>query len=110
MLLALSVCALALFAAAAATDAVARRIPNALSLALALVGLARIALALAAAGAALRRLASGDAGPRQAVPTLRHRDRRRRHPDHGRDDRDLRRPPQAARGSMNSTPVVSMER
>jgi prepilin peptidase CpaA len=48
MLLTLSLCALALFAAAAATDALDRRIPNALSLALALVGLARIALALAA--------------------------------------------------------------
>jgi prepilin peptidase CpaA len=47
MSLLLSVCALALFAAAAATDALGRRIPNALSLGLALVGLARIALALA---------------------------------------------------------------
>jgi prepilin peptidase CpaA len=47
MLLVLSASALALFAAAAATDAVSRRIPNALTLALALVGLARIGLALA---------------------------------------------------------------
>jgi prepilin peptidase CpaA len=47
LLLVLSACALAIFAAAAATDARDRRIPNALSGALALLGLARIALALA---------------------------------------------------------------
>jgi len=49
MTLLLTLCALALFAAAAATDIGARRIPNRLTLALALVGLARIALAPAGA-------------------------------------------------------------
>jgi prepilin peptidase CpaA len=49
MTLLLTLCALALFAAAAATDLGARRIPNRLTLALALVGLARIALAPAGA-------------------------------------------------------------
>jgi prepilin peptidase CpaA len=47
MSLLLSVCALALFVAAATTDALDRRIPNAITVGLALVGLARIALALA---------------------------------------------------------------
>lgn len=50
---ALSLAALALLVAAATTDAIERRIPNALSLGLALLGLARIALDLAAGGAAL---------------------------------------------------------
>jgi prepilin peptidase CpaA len=49
----LSLAALALLVAAATTDALERRIPNALPLGLALVGLARIALDLAAGGAAL---------------------------------------------------------
>ena len=53
MALALTLCALALFAAAAATDARERRIPNALSVGLALVGLARIATALVTGDAAL---------------------------------------------------------
>jgi prepilin peptidase CpaA len=52
MVLALSVAAIALFAAAAITDSRNRRIPNALSAALALLGLTRIALGLAAAGGA----------------------------------------------------------
>lgn len=51
----LTLCALALFAAAAATDIGARRIPNRLTLALALVGLARIAVA--PTGAALLSIA-----------------------------------------------------
>jgi prepilin peptidase CpaA len=47
MTLALSVAAIAVFAWAAITDALSRRIPNRLSAALALLGLARIAVALA---------------------------------------------------------------
>jgi prepilin peptidase CpaA len=50
MLPALSVLAIAVFAAAAITDSLRRRIPNILSAALALLGAARIALALAAGG------------------------------------------------------------
>ena len=50
MSFALSLAALALLVAAATTDALDRRIPNALSVGLALVGLARIALDLARAG------------------------------------------------------------
>lgn len=53
MPLALSLAALALLVAAATTDALDRRIPNALSLGLALVGLARIAADLVAGGPAL---------------------------------------------------------
>jgi prepilin peptidase CpaA len=45
----LALCALALFVAAAATDIRARRIPNRLTFALALVGLARISVAPGAA-------------------------------------------------------------
>jgi prepilin peptidase CpaA len=51
-MLALSVLAIAVFAAAAITDSLRRRIPNLLSAALALLGAARIALALAAGGGA----------------------------------------------------------
>ena len=53
MSFALSLAALALLVAAATTDALDRRIPNTLSVGLALVGLARIALDLATGGAAL---------------------------------------------------------
>ncbi len=53
MALILSLSAVALFAAAAATDTFTRRIPNGLSLALALIGLLRIGLALRAGGAEL---------------------------------------------------------
>jgi prepilin peptidase CpaA len=48
--LALSLCAAALFVVAATTDAVERRIPNAVSAGLALAGVARLAVALAAGG------------------------------------------------------------
>lgn len=53
MLLPLTLCALSLFLAAAVTDARERRIPNGLSLGLAIAGLARIALALAAGASPL---------------------------------------------------------
>ena len=52
MVTALSVLAIALFAAAAVTDTLRRRIPNTLSAALALLGVARLGLALAAGGGA----------------------------------------------------------
>jgi prepilin peptidase CpaA len=52
MLQALSVAAITVFAAAAVTDSRSRRIPNPLSAALALLGLARIAFALATGGGA----------------------------------------------------------
>lgn len=47
---ALTVCAVALFLVAAATDALERRIPNAVSLGLALAGIGRIAVDAAAGG------------------------------------------------------------
>lgn len=53
MLFPLSLAALALFVAAATTDAIERKIPDILPIGLALVALARIALVLAAGGAAL---------------------------------------------------------
>jgi prepilin peptidase CpaA len=52
-MLALSVLAIAVFATAAITDSLRRRIPNLLSAALALLGAARIGLALAAGGGAM---------------------------------------------------------
>ena len=57
MLLFLSLAALALFVAAATTDAIERRIPNVLSIGLAVVGLCRIALALADGGPPVAALA-----------------------------------------------------
>lgn len=53
MALVLATVAVALFAAAAYTDIRSRRIPNAVSVALALLGLARIAMALVAGESAL---------------------------------------------------------
>jgi prepilin peptidase CpaA len=53
MALALAIAAIALFATAAVTDSLNRRIPNRVSIALALVGLVRIAAALMAGESAL---------------------------------------------------------
>jgi prepilin peptidase CpaA len=65
MLLALSLAALALFLAAAATDARTRRIPNELCLALAAAGLGRIAFELVAGGAVVP--AAADVGAAAVV-------------------------------------------
>ena len=53
MALTLSLAAIALFAAAAVTDLTRRQVPNRLTLALALIGLLRIAVALAEGGGAV---------------------------------------------------------
>lgn len=72
MPLPLAIAAIGLFAAAAVTDALSRRIPNRLTGGLALLGLARIALDLATAAdpVAAGLVAAGDVGAALAVFVL----------------------------------------